>query len=108
MIGLFLRELGFLRGALFAILAFLLVVAPISGGPIEVSGWALVTTVIAPVMYVVMLFVVPLDMTMTRVFMSSKGDEELPRYRRIFWAECIFYVVLLIAWAPFVIRLFSG
>jgi len=101
----FLHDLGFLRSALVVLVLLLITLAPFAGGPARFTGWGLVVTVVAPAFYVVVLFVLPLDMLMTRVFMSDKTGEERARLRRILWTEVVLLVLMIASWAPFVARL---
>ena len=105
MIADFLRRAGFLRAALMLGTVALVVLAPFSGGHIETSGWSLVTTLVAPVFFVIFAFVLALDMLMTRVFMSGAAAPERHRLTIIFRAELLLLIVLLAAWSPFVIAL---
>ena len=45
------------------------------------------TTLVAPPLAVMMAFVVPLDMLMSRIYMADKHGAERARYRRILAAE---------------------
>lgn len=101
----FLHDIGFLRGALVVVVLSLIALAPFAGGPAQFSGWGLVVTVVAPAFYVVVLFVLPLDMLMTRVFMSDKSGAERARFRRILWTEAVLLVLMIASWAPFVAKL---
>ncbi|MDX1514367.1 MAG: hypothetical protein R3174_11570, partial [Gammaproteobacteria bacterium] len=55
--------------------------------------------------YVIMLFVLPLDITMSVVFMSDKEGEERRRYQRIIRTEAVLFVLMLLSWIPFLYRL---
>ena len=65
------------------------------------------TTLIAPPLAVMMAFVVPLDMLMTRIYMADRHGAERARYRRILAAEALALVLLAAAWAPFFAALLS-
>ena len=104
-----LREFVSMFGALRVLLVIgivaLIIAAPFSDGPIYSTGWALVRSVIAPTLFVIMAFVLPLDITMTLVFMSDRQGPDRRRLRRIAQTETVLLVAMLIAWTPFVIRL---
>ena len=83
----------------------LIVVAPFSDGPVHATGWPLVRSVIGPTLFAIMVFVLPLDITMTLVFMSSRQGAERRRLRFIARTEAVLFVVMLGAWMPLVMRL---
>ena len=126
-------ELGALRLALLGAIAVLAATAPFSsigsGGPgafdaaralvleggasgspapgIGVSLGVVWTALVAPPLAVMMAFVVPLDMLMSRIYMADKHGAERARYRRILAAEALALVLLAAAWAPFFAALLS-
>lgn len=124
-------ELGALRLALLAAVAALAASAPFSSSGPDGSGafyaaralaaaggapgphrigvplgvvW---TTLIAPPLAVMLAFVVPLDMLMSRVYMADKRGAERARYRRILAAEALAFLLLAAAWTPFFAALLS-
>lgn len=96
---------GALRTALFLLVVALIILSPFAGGRVVVSGWAMVTTLIAPTFYVILVFVLPLDIMMTWLFMSDKEGAERERFKQIIWLEIALLILLLLSWAPFVGRL---
>ena len=122
-----LSELGALRVALLAAVAVLVASAPFSGGPgaVDISAALVVegdlpgsraldltlglvwTTLVAPPLAVMMAFVVPLDMLMTRIYMADKEGAERARYRRILTTEALAFALLVGAWTPFFAALLS-
>lgn len=98
-------RLGALRTMLVTIVLLLILMGPISGGEARVSGFALFTSVVAPAFYVIMLFVLPLDITMSRVFMGEAQGEEKLRYRFIIRLELVLLALMLLAWLPFILKL---
>jgi len=105
MIADYLRWIGFLRTTLMLTTVLLVFLAPFAGGHIQTSGWPLVTTLLAPVCFAMLIFVLCLDMLMTRVFMSGNSDAERQRLTMIFRSEGLLLLVLLVSWAPFVLAL---
>ncbi len=93
---------------LVVIVLLLIVMGPISGGEARNSGFALFTGVVAPSFYVIMLFVLPLDMTMSRVFMGEAQGDERARYRFIIRLELVLLALMLLAWLPFILRLLES
>ena len=124
-------ELGALRVALLAAVAVLVASAlfaspyPFGGGDIDTAvamvsantpsastgiGYSiglLWPTLIAPPLAVMMVFVVPLDMLMSRIYMTDKHGAERARYRRILAAEAVALALLVTAWTPFFVALLS-
>ena len=96
---------GTLRVLLVLCVVALIVAAPFSGGPAYTTGWPLVSSVIAPTMFVIMAFVLPLDITMTFIFMSERHGPERRRLLRIARTEMVLLVAMLAAWTPLVLRL---
>ena len=104
-----LRNLVSMFGALRVLLVIgviaLIVAAPFSDGPAHATGWPLVRSVIAPTLFVIMVFVLPLDITMTLVFLSDRQGPERRRLRRIVQTEAVLFVAMLTAWIPLLMRL---
>ena len=48
-----------------------------------------------------MLFVLPLDMVMSVVFMSDRQGTERARMRRVLWIEAALLATLVASWTPF-------
>ena len=101
------REAGALRTTLIIIVIALIVIAPFTGGSVRVDGWAIIPTLLAPALYVIVVFVLPLEMVMSLIFMSDKHGSERRRYQRILVIELALFLVLLTAWAPFLVELLS-
>ena len=115
-------ELGALRVALLAAIAVLVASAPFASlhpgafdvsvalagedGPFTAPG-AIWLTLVAPPLAVMMAFVVPLDMLMSRIYMTDKHGADRARYRRILAAETLAFLLLVVAWAPFFFALLS-
>ncbi len=80
----------------------LVIMSPFAGGQVQTSGWPMVTTLLAPVCFVIFVFVLCLDMLMSWVFMSGRSDDERRRFIMIVRSEALMLVILLVSWAPFV------
>jgi len=105
MIAEYLRRVGFLRAVLMLATVLLVFMSPFAGGHIQTSGWPLVTTLLAPVCFVIFIFVLCLDMLMTRIFMSGSSDAERRRLTMIIRSEALLLLILLVSWAPLVLTL---
>ena len=105
MIVNFLRRVGFLRAALMLVTVIVVLFSPFAGGHVQTSGWPLLTTLIAPVCFALLVFVLALDILMTCVFMSGSSAAERQRLVLIFRSEGLLLLILLASWAPFVASL---
>ena len=106
-IGVLLYELGALRVLLAVLVVLIVICAPFSGGATGHSGWRLLTTVVAPTLFVMTAFVLPLDMLMSRLFMADADEARRERLKRVIRIELGLLMVMLAAWSPFVVRLFN-
>lgn len=116
-------ELGALRVALLAAIAVLVASAPFASSdpfasdalegadgvsPYLHASFGIVwTTLVAPPLAVMMAFVVPLDMLMSRIYMTGKPEAERARFRRILAAETLAFALLIGVWTPFFMALLS-
>ena len=98
------RYVGVLRGLLWLLTGLVIACAPLADGRVQ-TGWRFAPSVLAPTLMAMLAFSLPLDMTMTRVFMLDKPEAERRRYGRIFWMETVLLLALLGAWVPFILRL---
>ncbi|MGR6036348.1 MAG: hypothetical protein ACU4EQ_01095 [Candidatus Nitrosoglobus sp.] len=100
----FIKYIGPMRFAL-ALFAFILMgMAPFSIGA-SFSGWGVVVGTVAPALTIIMLFALPLDIMMSRIFMTDTEGAERVRYWRIIGLELFLIIALIIAWRPFIARL---
>ena len=83
----------------------LIVIGPFAGGPVRFDGLAVIPTLVAPAFYVIVIFVLPLDMTMSWVFSTDAVPAERRRLRQAVALEGILLIAMLAAWAPFVLQL---
>ncbi len=96
---------GPLRLILIAVVGLLIVIGPFSGGSVRFDGLHLITTLVAPVAYAIFIFVLPLDMTMSLVFMSGASEEKRAALKRVMITEGLLFVAMILAWLPFVLTL---
>ena len=100
--------LGPLRSALSVLTIVTVIAAPFAGGEPEYSGWGLFPSVIAPTFMLTLLFVLPLDAIMARVFMTDAEAERRERYRTIIRIELGLFLILLLAWSPIIFDLLTA
>ncbi len=103
----YLRGLGPFRLALAALAAILIVFSPSPEMETVRSGWGLVRTAVLPALGPVVFMVVLFDMLMSRVMMSDHQGAERARYRRALWFDTAVALLMLLAWAPFLLALFE-
>lgn len=96
-----LRQLGALRVALAAAALPLIVFATRPGTLPVYEGFAVLPTLLMPVLAPVVLMLLLLDALMARVFMFEKTGAERARYRRIVTVDLVLSAALTLAWLPF-------
>jgi len=101
-------RIGVLRALLASLTIFLIAMAPFAGGQTQLSGWAMIPTLIVPAVVPMLLFVFPLDMTMSGIYLSSKAVDQRPRYKFIIIMDSMLLATLILAWLPFFYRLLRG
>ena len=94
-------ELGALRIALLGFVAVLIASAPFASPEADYSFGRIWPTLLAAPIALMMAFVVPLDMLMTRIYMTDKEDADRTRYRRVLATEAVALALLVAAWIPF-------
>jgi hypothetical protein len=100
----FIKYIGPMRLAL-ALFTFILIGMAPFASEASFSGWGAVVGTVAPSLTAIMLFVLPLDMMMSRIFMTDTEGAERLRYRRILWLEFFLIIALILAWRPFISNL---
>ena len=85
--------------------ALLVIAAPFALQPTNPHGWAIWPTVVAPALFVIFIFVLPLDVTMTLVFRADTQGAERARLTRVLTVELVLTALLTAAWIPFILRL---
>ena len=104
-VGSWFSGFGALRLMLVALTVGLIALGPVSGGAVSFEGTQLLTTLLAPTCYVIVLFVLPLDMTMARVFMSGATEFKRQQLKRVIITEAVLFTLMITAWLPFVLKL---
>ena len=95
-------KLGVLRTLLAIVILWFVVSAPFAG-EIDYSGWSIVPTLLVPVLVPIVFFVLPMDIIMSRVIMSDGEARE--RLKAVITTDAALFVVLLLVWAPYYVRL---
>ena len=100
-----LRGLNPHRVAMLACTLVLALVSPLNDGLTYVRDWRIVTSVVAPALMVIMVFVLLLDFTMTRVFAIDAPPAERADLHRASRLDLWALLVLVVAWTPFILNL---
>lgn len=96
-----------LRALLLVITLIVSCVGPFLDGTADPHTWRIIPTVIAPAFMLILVFALPLDMTMTLVFMSDTAPERRAQLKRELKLEAAAMLLMLAAWTPFYVRFFS-
>lgn len=94
-------QLGPLRLMLVGLTLMLIILVPKPGTPSELSGWRVISTLIAPATAPIVFFVLLLDLLMARVWMSDTTGDERKRYKIIMLVNALLALAVLLAWLPF-------
>lgn len=78
-----------------------MILRPEIGTPVAYEGWAIVRTLLAPVLAPLFFMVLMLDALMSRVWMSEAEGRERARLQMVVRVELIAAALLLIVWLPF-------
>lgn len=96
-----LMQFGPMRVVLACTALALIVFVPMPGTTPIYSGWAMVPTIIVPVLAPNIFMVVLLDVLMSSIFMIDKKGAERARYRRIQLTELALAAGMVVFWVPY-------
>jgi len=99
------QDFGLFRNVMLASTVVLAGLGPFNDGTTYVSGWRLLTSVVAPAMMVIMVFVLLLDITMARVFAMDAPPDRQKMLRKASVLEAWLLLGLTLAWTPFLLRM---
>jgi hypothetical protein len=103
-----LSSVGPLRLALAVLVIVLIGAAFFADGKVYMHDWRLFPSVIAPSVVTMILFVLPLDITMTWVFKASTDlPDEQRRLAMIIKIDCLLFALLIFAWLPFIMTILN-
>ena len=100
-----LRGLNAHRVAMLVCTLLLALLSPFQDGLTYVRDWRILTSVVAPALMVIMVFVLLLDFTMTRVFAIDASPTQRADLHRASRLDLWALLVLLVAWTPFIANL---
>ncbi len=99
-----LTDFGTLRLGLLTIALLVIILSAFADGNTYMHDWRIVPSVLAPSIMMMLVFAIPLEMTMTRIFITNAEPPEKRRLQRILKLEAIVYLLLIVSWTPFFIK----
>ena len=69
-------------------------------------GWGIIPSQVVPGLVVLLVWALPFDILMVKVFMTDANDDEQARYRTVIRIDFLLILALILFWAPFFLRLF--
>jgi len=105
----FVNQVGELRIFLFFVTLGSLFTIPFtnSDGVVRMDGWGFAPDVLVPVVSFLLVFILLLDMLMSRVFMIEADDEKRKKFKSIFLLELVLVVSLISFWTPYFFKVLS-
>ncbi len=98
------KSLGTLRLLMMLTALVCILAAPFADGRAQIHDWRLLPTVIAPSIMMMLVFAIPLDVCMAKIFMSDAPPSEKARLARAVRIELIVMAALVLAWTPFMLK----
>ncbi|MBK8957177.1 MAG: hypothetical protein IPM80_01790 [Proteobacteria bacterium] len=99
-----LKSLGTLRLLMMLTALACIVAAPFADGKTYMHDWRLLPSVIAPSIMMMLVFAIPLDVCMAKVFMSDADSNEVARLSRAIRIELVVLMLLVLSWLPFMLK----
>jgi hypothetical protein len=99
-----LADFGTLRLGLLTITVLVIILSAFADGNTHMHDWRIVPSVLAPSIMMMLVFALPLEMTMTGVFITNAEPAEKRRLKSILKLEAIAYFLLITSWTPFFIK----
>lgn len=101
------ETLGPLRSLLALATLGVAAIGPFLDGTADIHTWRILPTVVGPTLMLMLVFVLPLDITMSLVFRADCTPAERTRLGRVVLLESALFTLLLTAWIPFFLRFFA-
>lgn len=97
------KRVGALRVGLATIVLFLLPMALFRDSTSE--GIGVIPSQVLPGVALIVIWVLPFDIVMSRVFVLGTDKPDHARYRCILWLNMILMAAMLVSWGPFFLSL---
>lgn len=101
------KQLKLLRIMLLTAALIIIVLAPGADSTVSYEGWAMVPTLLLPTLAPLIFMVLLLDSLMSRVWMIDAKGSERNKFKNIIKVNLFVVLLLVLAWAPFFIRLWN-
>ena len=100
------KDLGELRIALVSMAVFTIACVPFAAEKeVRFEGFGMLPDVLAPVVAVILVFVLLLDMLMSRIFLGTYGAEKGKRYRTAIMVEAVVLFTMVGSWYAYFSRM---
>ena len=99
------KQVGFLRLAMAALVLGSLPFVFYPGE--DDSGWRVIPVHVAPVIALMLIWILPFDMLMSRVFMGEKEGRGRDHYKAVIKFDTLLLAALFLFWAPFFLKLLA-
>lgn len=99
------KQVGLLRVGMAALVLACLPFVFYPGG--DDSGWRVIPAHVAPVMALILIWILLFDLLMSRVFMGDKEGREREHYRTVIKFDAVLLLMLFLFWAPFFVNLLT-
>lgn len=86
---------------------FTLILKADISAPVSYEGWAVIPTMIMPVMAPILTMVVLLDTLMSSMLLTQHTGDERKRYRLIVLTDSSVVIIMLAIWLPYFITLLT-
>jgi len=103
----FFAEIGALRVMMLITTLLSLSAILFTSTEVRMEGWGFVPDVLVPVVSFLLLFILLLDMLMSRVFMIEADSKKRKKFNKIFLLELVQVSLLIGLWSPYFIRVLS-
>jgi len=103
----FLSDIGELRVVMLFTTLLSLSAIPFTSTDVRMDGWGLLPDVLVPVVSFILVFILLLDMLMSRVYMIDADAEKRLRFKNIFLLELAQVLALIGLWTPYFIDVLS-
>ena len=103
----FFDEIGALRVMMLIATLLSLSAIPFTNTDVRMEGLGLLPDVLVPVVSFILLFILLLDMLMSRVFMIEADTEKRKKFNQIFLLELLQIVLIISLWSPYFIAVLS-
>ena len=99
------KQVGVLRVATAVLVLFCLPFVFYPGE--DNSGWRAIPIYVVPVIALMLMWILPFDMLMSRVFMGGKEGGERDRYKTVIKFDAALLAMLFLFWGPFFFNLLA-